>query len=108
MMSNGLDGTNLPLVVWSLSFEMVFSVLLTALFVAWIHRRSSWYALAFAAAAAAIGGFLPQAYFSHTLNASRLVAPGRGRCRAGRARPRGRARRGVPRMVGAAWPHWSR
>src|ERR1700733_13218623 len=101
MMSNVLDGKNLPLVVWSLSYEMVFYLLLTALFVARIHRRSSWYALAFAAAAVAIGGFLPQAYFSHTLNASRLVAL------AADAAVLARlalvvARRGVPRLVGAA------
>src|SRR3984885_8540361 len=43
MMSNVLGGENLPNVVWSLSYEMVFSLLLTALFAARIHRRSSWY-----------------------------------------------------------------
>jgi peptidoglycan/LPS O-acetylase OafA/YrhL len=101
MMSNVLDGKNLPLVVWSLSYEMVFYLLLTALFVARIHRRSSWYALAFAAAAVAIGGFLPQAYFSHTLNASRLVAlAADAAVLAGLALVV--ARRGVPRLVGAA------
>jgi peptidoglycan/LPS O-acetylase OafA/YrhL len=101
MMSNVLDGKNLPLVVWSLSYEMVFYLLLTALFAARIHRRSSWYALAFAAAAVAIGGFLPQAYFTHTLNASRLVAlAADALVLAGLALAV--ARRGVPRMVGAA------
>ena len=67
MMSNVLTGKNLPLVVWSLSYEMVFYLLLTALFTARIHRRSSRYALAFAAAAVAFGGLLPQAYFNNTL-----------------------------------------
>ena len=64
MMSNVLAGQNLPNVVWSLSYEMIFYLLLTALFIARVHQRSSWYALAFAAAAVAIGGLLPQAYFT--------------------------------------------
>ena len=45
MMSNVLQGKNLPNVVWSLSYEMVFYLLLTALFIARVHKRSSWYAL---------------------------------------------------------------
>ena len=45
MMSNVLAGENLPNVVWSLSYEMIFYLLLTALFMARIHRRSSRYAL---------------------------------------------------------------
>ena len=76
MMSNVLAGPNLPNVVWSLSYEMVFYLLLTALFTAKVHRRSSWYALAFAAAAVALGGLLPQAYFSHGLSSPRLIALG--------------------------------
>ena len=51
MMSNVLDGKNLPNVVWSLSYEMVFYLLLTALFIARVLKRSSWYALGFAVAA---------------------------------------------------------
>ncbi len=74
MMSNVLAGENLPNVVWSLSYEMVFYLLLTALFIARVHKRSSWYALAFAAAAVAIGGVLPQAYFTHNLATPRLIA----------------------------------
>ena len=74
MMSNVLGGQNLPNVVWSLSYEMVFYLLLTALFIARVHKRSSWYALAFAAAAVAIGGLLPQAYLSHNVATPRLVA----------------------------------
>jgi peptidoglycan/LPS O-acetylase OafA/YrhL len=101
MMSNVLGGENLPNVVWSLSYEMVFYLLLTALFAARIHRRSSWYALAFAAAAVAIGGFLPQAYFTHTLNAPRLTAlAADALVLAGLALAV--VRRGMPRMVGAA------
>ncbi len=76
MMSNVLAGPNLPNVVWSLSYEMIFYLLLTALFTAGIHRRSSWYALAFAGVAVALGGLLPQAYFSHSLSSPRVIALG--------------------------------
>jgi peptidoglycan/LPS O-acetylase OafA/YrhL len=74
MMSNVLAGANLPNVVWSLSYEMVFYLLLTALFMAGIHRRSSRYALGFAVAAVALGGLLPQAYFTNNLGSPRLIA----------------------------------
>jgi len=74
MMSNVLGGNNLPNVVWSLSYEMVFYLLLTALFIARVHKRSSWYALGFAAAAVAIGGLLPQAYLIHHVATPRLIA----------------------------------
>ena len=74
MMSNVLEGKNLPNVVWSLSYEMVFYLLLTALFIARVHKRSSWYALGFAAAAVAIGGVLPQAFFTHNVATPRLIA----------------------------------
>src|SRR3984957_11374459 len=67
MMSNVLAGQNLPNVVWSLSYEMIFYLLLTALFVARVHQRSSRYALAFAVAAGALGGVLPQAFFTDNL-----------------------------------------
>ncbi len=73
MMSNVLGGQNLPNVVWSLSYEMVFYLLLTALFIARVHKRSSWYALAFAAAAVAIGGVLPRAYLIHNVATPRLI-----------------------------------
>jgi len=74
MMSNVLGGENLPNVVWSLSYEMVFYLLITALFIARVHKRSSWYALAFAVAAVAIGGLLPQAYLIHNVATPRLIA----------------------------------
>jgi peptidoglycan/LPS O-acetylase OafA/YrhL len=74
MMSNVLNGQNLPNVVWSLSYEMVFYLLITALFGARVHRRSSWYALGFAAAAVAIGGLLPQAYLTHHVATPHLIA----------------------------------
>jgi peptidoglycan/LPS O-acetylase OafA/YrhL len=74
MMSNVLEGKNLPNVVWSLSYEMVFYLLLTALFIARVHKRSSWYALGFAAAAVAIGGLLPQAFLTNNVATPRLIA----------------------------------
>jgi peptidoglycan/LPS O-acetylase OafA/YrhL len=74
MMSNVLGGANLPSVVWSLSYEMVFYLLLTALFIARVHKRSSWYALAFAAAAVAVGGLLPRAYLIDNVATPRLIA----------------------------------
>src|SRR5271169_5053273 len=74
MMSNVLAGQNLPNVVWSLSYEMIFYLLLTALFMARIHRHSSRYGLAFAVAAAALGGLLPQAYFTSNLWSPRIIA----------------------------------
>jgi len=74
MMSNVLAGVNVPNVVWSLSYEMIFYLLLTALFMARIHRPSSRYALVFGVAAVAIGGVLPQAYFTHNLFTPRAIA----------------------------------
>jgi peptidoglycan/LPS O-acetylase OafA/YrhL len=74
MMSNVLAGQNVPNVVWSLSYEMIFYLLLTALFMARVHRRSSRYALAFAVVAVAFGGLLPQAYFTNNLWSPRLIA----------------------------------
>jgi peptidoglycan/LPS O-acetylase OafA/YrhL len=74
MLSNVLSGQNLPNVVWSLAYEMIFYLLLTALFIARIHKRSSRYALAFAAAALLIGGLLPQAYLIHHVAPARVIA----------------------------------
>lgn len=74
MMSNVLAGQNVPNVVWSLSYEMIFYLLLTALFMARVHRRSSRFALAFAIAALALGGVLPQAYLTNNLWSPRIIA----------------------------------
>jgi len=101
MMSNVLSGQNLPNVVWSLSYEMVFYLLLTALFIARVHKRSSWYALAFAVAAVVIGGLLPRAYLTNNVATPRLIA-----LVADLAVLAGVAlavvRRGVSRLLGAA------
>jgi peptidoglycan/LPS O-acetylase OafA/YrhL len=61
MMQNLAAGVNVPLVVWTLSYEMVFYLLLAGLFSWGVHRRSGWYATAFAVAAVALGGVLPMA-----------------------------------------------
>ena len=59
MMQNLVAGLNVPLVAWTLSYEMVFYLLLAALFSWGVHRRSGWYAMAFAVGAVALGGVLP-------------------------------------------------
>ena len=100
MMSNVLAGKNLPNVVWSLSYEMIFYLLLTALFMARLHRPSGRYALLFGVAAVALGGLLPQAYFNGALSSPRFIA-----VVADLAVLAGLAfavvMRGLPRMVGA-------
>jgi peptidoglycan/LPS O-acetylase OafA/YrhL len=58
-MSNLLNGANVPNVIWTLSFEMVFYLLLTALFTFRVHRFSGGYALTAVIAALALGGLLP-------------------------------------------------
>jgi peptidoglycan/LPS O-acetylase OafA/YrhL len=59
MLQNLVAGLNVPVVTWTLSYEMVFYLLLAALFSWGVHRRSGWYATAFAVGAVALGGVLP-------------------------------------------------
>jgi peptidoglycan/LPS O-acetylase OafA/YrhL len=61
MLPNVLAGPNVPNVTWTLSYEMVFYLLLAALFSWKIHTRSGSYALGCAIAAFALGGVLPMA-----------------------------------------------
>jgi peptidoglycan/LPS O-acetylase OafA/YrhL len=61
MLQNVLNGQNVPNVTWTLSYEMVFYLLLVALFSWRVHRHSGGYAIAFAVAACALGGILPMA-----------------------------------------------
>jgi len=61
MLPNLLTGPNVPNVTWTLSYEMVFYLLLVALFSWGVHRRSGWYATTFAVGAVALGGVLPMA-----------------------------------------------
>jgi peptidoglycan/LPS O-acetylase OafA/YrhL len=53
--------SNLPNVIWTLSFEMVFYLLLTALFTFRVHRFSGGYALTAVITAVVLGGILPVA-----------------------------------------------
>ena len=61
MLPNVLTGPNVPNVTWTLSYEMVFYLLLAALFSWNVHRHSGGYALTFAVGAVALGGVLPMA-----------------------------------------------
>ena len=61
MLPNLLAGPNVPNVIWTLSYEMVFYLLLAALFSWGVHRYSGGYALTWAAGAVALGGLLPMA-----------------------------------------------
>jgi peptidoglycan/LPS O-acetylase OafA/YrhL len=70
MLQNLNAGLNVPVVVWTLSYEMVFYLLLAALFSWGVHRRSGWYATAFAVGAVALGGVLPMSALAHWSNGS--------------------------------------
>lgn len=61
MMPNVLAGPDVPNVTWTLSYEMVFYLLLAALFSWRVHKHSGAYAIAFAIGACALGGILPMA-----------------------------------------------
>jgi peptidoglycan/LPS O-acetylase OafA/YrhL len=74
MLSNVLGTHNAITVIWTLSYEMAFYLLLTALFVTGVHKPSAAYALGFAAAAVAVGGLLPMTALSNSFLGTRLVA----------------------------------
>lgn len=74
MLSNVLGPKNAINVTWTLSYEMAFYLLLTALFVTGIHKRSSRYAILFAVAAVALGGVLPMMAISRSSLGTRLIA----------------------------------
>ncbi|MFI7465053.1 acyltransferase family protein [Nonomuraea sp. NPDC049646] len=59
MLQNLLYVPNLVNVLWTLSYEMAFYLLLTAMFTLGVHRRSTAAALGFAAAAVLGAGLLP-------------------------------------------------
>jgi peptidoglycan/LPS O-acetylase OafA/YrhL len=73
MMSNMLDGANVPAVIWTLSFEMVFYLLLSALFTFRVHRHSAGYALTAVIGAVALGGILPLEGLTHTFGSRRVA-----------------------------------
>jgi peptidoglycan/LPS O-acetylase OafA/YrhL len=66
MLNELLGQTNIIVVLWTLSYEMAFYVLLTALFTAGLHKRSGWYAGAFAVGALLLGGLLPTVWLSYS------------------------------------------
>lgn len=74
MLSDLLDVPSVINVFWTLAFEMVFYLLLTALFVLGLHRRSASYALTFAVAGLALGGVLPAVALSHSALGATKVA----------------------------------
>jgi peptidoglycan/LPS O-acetylase OafA/YrhL len=94
MLQNLVAGLNVPVVVWTLSYEMVFYLLLAALFSWGVHRLSGWYATGFAVGAVALGGVLPMAALGswsrspgHDQLVLNAVTDGRER----RSRPRSRS-----------------
>ena len=74
MLSNVLGTQNAIDVIWTLSYEMAFYLLVTALFVTGKHQRSSRWALLFAVAAVGLGGLLPMTAISRTFLGTQLVA----------------------------------
>jgi peptidoglycan/LPS O-acetylase OafA/YrhL len=66
MLSDVLGVSNVINVLWTLSYEMVFYLLLTALFAVGVHQRSERFAVGFAAAALLLGGLLPTVWLSHS------------------------------------------
>ncbi|QXJ26165.1 acyltransferase [Actinomadura graeca] len=61
MMQDLLGVPNVVNVLWTLSYEMVFYLLVTAMFLAGVHRASARVALGFGVAAAMLGVALPSA-----------------------------------------------
>jgi peptidoglycan/LPS O-acetylase OafA/YrhL len=94
MLSDLLGTNNVLAVIWTLSYEMVFYLLLTALYTARLHQRSGTFAIAFAAGALVLGGTLPTIWLSdHTfgptavaLTSDILVLTGLAAALAGRRR----------------------
>jgi peptidoglycan/LPS O-acetylase OafA/YrhL len=65
MIPNLLTGPNVPNVTWTLSYEMVFYLLLAALFSVRAHRHSGGYAITCGIVVLALGGILPMAALDH-------------------------------------------
>jgi peptidoglycan/LPS O-acetylase OafA/YrhL len=76
MLVDLLGGRDLIIVLWTLSYEMVFYLLLTALFTCGLHRRSASLATGFAAAALLLGGLLPVLWLDHSSLGFTKVAMG--------------------------------
>jgi peptidoglycan/LPS O-acetylase OafA/YrhL len=77
MLNDLLGEPNFVVVIWTLSYEMVFYLLVTALFVARQHRRSGGLAVTLAGAALGVGGLLPTAWLSdHTVGPVAVAVAG--------------------------------
>ena len=100
MLSDLLAGKNLIVVIWTLSYEMVFYLLLTALFTAGWHRLSGRYSMTFAAGALLLGGILPTAWISYHTFGLTAVAVGADVLTIG-GLALAVSTRGWPRMLGA-------
>jgi peptidoglycan/LPS O-acetylase OafA/YrhL len=74
MMPNLLSGSNVPNVTWTLSYEMVFYLVVAALFSVRAHRRTGSYAVACAIAALALGGVLPMSALVHGVRNAGLTS----------------------------------
>jgi peptidoglycan/LPS O-acetylase OafA/YrhL len=100
MLNDLLGGPNLLVVIWTLSYEMVFYLLLTALFTAGLHRRSGELALSFGTGALLLGGLLPTAWLSsRSFGPTRVALIADGLVIGGLAVAL--ATRGLPRALGA-------
>jgi peptidoglycan/LPS O-acetylase OafA/YrhL len=100
MLNELLGETNIIVVLWTLSYEMVFYVLLTALFTAGLHKRSGWYAGTFAAGALLLGGLLPTFFLSYSSLGLTPTAVAGDICIVGGLAV-AVAARGLPRALGA-------
>jgi len=74
MLSDLLGTNNVLVVIWTLSYEMVFYLLLTALYTVRVHQRSGTFALTFGAGTLLFGGTLPTIWLSdHTVGPTAIA-----------------------------------
>ncbi|GAA4608349.1 hypothetical protein GCM10023195_32640 [Actinoallomurus liliacearum] len=100
MLQDLLDVTNAINVLWTLSYEMVFYLLTTALFVFGLHRRSSGVALTFILAACGAGGVLSPLWLSRSVGTGTVILLATAALAAGLAGVVRRSR--AARVAGAA------
>lgn len=74
MLQDVLGVPNMINVLWTLSYEMLFYLLVVALFVTGVHRRSAPIAVGLATVAVLAGGALPMAALSAAAGVGRVVA----------------------------------
>nr|BFE28135.1 hypothetical protein GCM10010200_003860 [Actinomadura rugatobispora] len=74
MLQDLLSVPNAVNVFWTLSYEMAFYLLITAMFVAGVHRASAGTALSFAAGAAVVGAVLPTGLLTSRFPQGGIVA----------------------------------